>query len=173
MVNPDFFSSPFPRRNRCTNLIGQAEKRSRVGEDTGTLPPKHGPSSGTAARGLPVLFYFPLLMMALWGFSTHAAAAESGFYLSGELGANFASGLDMTGTSNDRASVCDEFINPMFATVTQTEGYENYNCTGPNRGIGNFWKNGFDSAEGILAGAALGYDIKGQIPRPWVGPVQV
>ncbi len=168
MVTPDFFSSPFPRRNRCTNLIGQAEKRSRVGEDTGTLPPKHGPSSGTAARGLPVLFYFPLLMMALWGFSTHAAAAESGFYLSGELGANFASGLDMTGTSNDRASVCDEFINPMFATVTQTEGYENYNCTGPNRGIGNFWKNGFDSAEGILAGAALGYDIRGKYPgRGW------
>lgn len=113
-------------------------------------------------------FSITLLVLTLWGFSTHSAAAEGGFYLSGELGANFASGLDMNGTSDDRASVCDEFINPMFATVTQTAGYENYNCTGPNRGIGNFWENGFDSAEGILAGAALGYDIRGKHPgRGW------
>ena len=107
--------------------------------------------------------------MVLWAPATRAAEdVKSGFYLSGELGANFASGLDMTGSSNDRASACDEFINPMYATVTQTPGYENYNCTGPNRGSGNFWQNQFDSAQGILAGAALGYDFGGKIPnRGW------
>lgn len=148
--------------------IGRTDIMLPVDKDSGPLSPKHGPGPGKAWRGLPFLTYLPLLVLALWGISTPSASAESGFYLSGELGANFASGLDMTGTSNDRASVCDEFINPMFATVTQTPGYENYNCTGPDRGIGNFWKNGFDSAQGILAGAALGYDIRGKDPgRGW------
>ena len=79
---------------------------------------------------------FLICVIATWAFVPSPAQAGSGVYLSIELGANFAPDLDMTGTSNDRASVCDEFINPLFATVTQTEGYENYNCTGPNRGRG-------------------------------------
>ncbi len=85
--------------------------------------------------------------------------ADSGFYISGDLGVNFAEGVDTAGSSNDRASVCDEFINPNFATVMQTSGYENVNCTGPNRGATGGWENKFDNATGILAGAALGYSF--------------
>ncbi len=110
-----------------------------------------------------------LPVVALWGITPPPARAGSGFYLSGELGANFASGLDMIGSSNDRASVCDEFINPFYAMVTQTAGYENYNCTGPNRGLGDDWHNGFDGAEGILAGVAIGYSLGDKFPDRVLG----
>ena len=110
-----------------------------------------------------------LPVVVLWGVTPHLAQAGSGLYLSGELGANFASGLDITGASNDRASVCDEFINPFYATVTQTKGYESYNCTGPNRGLGDDWHNSFDRAEGILAGAAIGYSLRDKYPDRVLG----
>ena len=101
------------------------------------------------------------------------AQAGSGFYVSGEVGANFASGLDTTGTSNDRASVCDEYINSDFATVTQTPGYENFKCTGSDRGAGGRWENEFDGATGILAGAAAGYSFAGQNPNSPLGGLRV
>ena len=107
--------------------------------------------------------------IAICLFASSPAQAGSGLYLSSELGANFAPSVDTTGSSNDRASACDEFINPLFATVTQTPGYENYNCTGPNRGATGGWKNGFDSAEGILAGAALGYSLREKYPESLLG----
>ena len=82
-----------------------------------------------------------------------------GLYVSGELGLNFGKSLDTEGHDTDRASVCDEYTNPMFAMVTQTPGYEDYNCTGPNRGSDSIWENGFGSAEGVLFSTALGYHI--------------
>ena len=63
-------------------------------------------------------------------FAPNSVQAGSGFYLSSELGANFAPSLDTKGSGNDRASVCDEFINPLFATVTQTPGYSASGCWG-------------------------------------------
>ena len=90
------------------------------------------------------------------------ARANSPFYVASELGGNFASALQTSGTSNDRASVCDEFINPMFATVTRSADYEHYNRTGAQRGRGSGWKNGFDHAEGLVAGAVLGYRLSQQ-----------
>ena len=88
--------------------------------------------------------------------------AGSGFYVSGEVGANVASGLDTTGTSNDRASWCDEYINPRY------QEYER--CTGPDRSVGGRWENEFDGATGILAGAAVGYSFAGQNQNsPWGG----
>ena len=66
------------------------------------------------------LLVFVIATWATWVVAPGWAQAGSGFYVSGEVGANFASGMDTTGTSNDRASVCDEYINSMdFATVTQ------------------------------------------------------
>ena len=63
--------------------------------------------------------------------------------------------LGMTGLSNDRASVCDEFINPQYATVTQVAGYEAYNCTGPDRR--DDWVNRFARATGLQTSWVLGY----------------
>ncbi len=102
------------------------------------------------------------------------ARAGSGFYLSSEIGANFASGLETTGTSNDRASVCDEFINPQYHEVETTPGLEKkYNCTGENRGAGDFWKNKFDGGTGILAGAAVGWSFSEQYPDHPLGGFRV
>ncbi|MYA28877.1 MAG: hypothetical protein F4090_00300 [Nitrospira sp. SB0672_bin_25] len=87
--------------------------------------------------------------------------AGSGLYLSSELGANFASGLDNFSRDDDRASKCDEYINPYFAMVP--------GCTDPVHG-GDASKAVYDGAKGILAGAAVGYRLKDAYPgRFWGG----
>ncbi len=120
---------------------------------------------------------FLALVIVMWVMVPGWAQAGSGFYVSGEVGANFAGGLDTTGTSNDRASVCDEYINPRFnevegSTAVDSGGkqYSTYNCTGVNRGSGSGWQNKFDGATGILAGAAVGYSFADQPQNsPWSG----
>lgn len=97
---------------------------------------------------------FLAFALATWVVAPSWAQAGSGFYLSGEVGANVAAGLDTTGTSNDRASWCDEYINPRY------QEYER--CKGPDRSVGGRWENEFDGATGILAGAAAGYSFAGQ-----------
>ena len=89
-------------------------------------------------------FFLFLFVMSI---APGIAWADPGFYLGLELGSNFASGLDFDGSDNDRASICDEYINPQYASVP--------GCTGPR--TGDSWQNSFGSANGILAGAALGY----------------
>ena len=94
-----------------------------------------------------------LLVVALGGVPSPAQG--QGWYLGSELGAHVIPALGMTGLSNDRASVCDEFINPQYATVTQTAGYEAYNCTGPDRR--DDWVNQFARATGLQTSWVLGY----------------
>ena len=55
-----------------------------------------------------------VLVSVAWVFGPTPARAGSGFYLSSELGANFAPELDFLGDSSDGGSVCDPFINPAF-----------------------------------------------------------
>ena len=74
-------------------------------------------------------------------------------------------GLDTTGTSNDRASVCDEYINPRYREMER--------CTGPDRSVGGRWENEFDGATGILAGAAVGYSFAGQNRNSPLGGLRV
>ena len=102
-------------------------------------------------------------MSTRWTFLAAATAvvllvpgfARAGFYLSGDLGANVASGPDLEGHDDDRGAVCDEFINPMFADVP--------GCTDPVR-RGDRWMSRFDGAAGILAGAAAGYRLRDRFP---------
>ena len=122
------------------------------------------------------LLMFVIATWAMWMMTPGWAQAGSGFYVSGEVGANFATGLDTTGTSNDRASVCDEYINPLYDEVENSDAkdsngklYSEYNCTGPDRGVGGRWENEFDGATGILAGAAAGYSFAGQNPERPLG----
>ena len=78
-----------------------------------------------------------MLVLAVFVLAPGWAQAGSGFYISSDIGLNVASGIDTNGYSNDRASVCDEYINP---TYNQVEGsgaidsvgdpYSGYNCTG-------------------------------------------
>ena len=70
-------------------------------------------------------------------------------------GCAVAPGVELLGNSNDRASRCDEFINPRFAEVA--------GCTEPNRGSGAGWKTTYDRAAGILAGLSAGYRFGGRL----------
>ena len=102
-----------------------------------------------------------------------AAQTGSGFYLSSEWGFHVASPLNFIGSSNDRASVCDEFINPMYAMVETVSGYEGYNCTGQNRGSTGDWRNDFDGVTGLLAGAAVGYSFQERYPDNVLGQLRL
>ena len=119
----------------------------------------------------------PLLMLVLATFvmAPSWAQAGSGFYLSSDIGLNIASGIDTTGYSNDRSSVCDEYINPSYRDVYGTPEYtsESVNCTSPNRGATGHWENAFDRATGILAGAAVGYSFGAQNPNGPLGGLRV
>ena len=111
------------------------------------------------------LLMFVIATWAMWMMTPGWAQAGSGFYVSGEVGANFAMGLDTIGTSNDRASVCDEYINPRYREIER--------CTGPDRSVGGRWENEFDGATGILAGAAVGYSFAGQNRNSPLGGLRV
>ena len=106
------------------------------------------------------LFSLGISLATLTVFCIAGPVHAEGFYVSGELGMNFGGSVDVTGKSNDRASVCDGYINSMYETVTQTPGYESYNCTGPNRGAAGGWSNSISSDEGVLFGTAIGYHIR-------------
>lgn len=87
-------------------------------------------------------------VLALAGIEPSSAnESRSSLYVSLDTGANFASGLDFQGGDNDRSSICDEYINPQYASVA--------GCTGPRPG--DSWQGSFGSAGGVLAGATLGY----------------
>lgn len=57
--------------------------------------------------------------------------------------------------SNDRSSICDEYINPNALSVP--------GCTTPDRGAGDGWSAPFSDGRGLLAGVGVEFDIGG----PW------
>ena len=71
------------------------------------------------------------------------------FYASVSLGGNVSGDVAMRSRSNDRASVCDEYINPRALSVP--------GCTSPDRGAGDGWAAPFDGGGGFSAEAELGY----------------
>lgn len=94
-----------------------------------------------------------LAVSVFWTIAPAAAAEEerSGFYLRADLGANAAAGVVLHGKSNDRASRCDEFINPRYAEIP--------GCTDPDRGSSAGWQTAFDPAYGVFAGLAVGHQL--------------
>ena len=89
-----------------------------------------------------------VVVLALAGVvPASAAESRSSLYVSLDTGANFAAGLEFHGGDNDRASICDEYINPQYASIA--------GCTGPRPG--DSWQGSFGSASGVLAGTTLGY----------------
>ena len=57
--------------------------------------------------------------------------------------------------SNDRSSVCDEYINPNALGVP--------GCTTLDRGVGDGWSAPFSDGRGLLAGAGVEFDIAGPL----------
>lgn len=90
------------------------------------------------------------LALALPAAAQTGPERGSGFYLRAEAGLNFAPGVGLHTIDDDRASRCDEFINPGYAGL---EG-----CTDPDRTINavDEWGSDFSDTGGVLLGAAVG-----------------
>ena len=80
-----------------------------------------------------------------------AGRADTRFYVSSGLGGHFAPGLHLVSGDTDRASRCDQFVNPAYAALP--------GCTDSDRTAGavDDWQSRFGGARGLLAGAAFGY----------------
>ena len=83
--------------------------------------------------------------------SLHAQGHAEPLYASISLGGNISGDVTLRSRSNDRASICDEYINPRALSVP--------GCTTPDRGAGDGWAAPFDGGRGFSAEAELGYRI--------------
>ena len=95
----------------------------------------------------------PFLLIIL--FLTTQTLAQTTVYSRINVGVSFNPGLTMTGYSNDRASICDEYINPLFASVT--------GCTDARTGVGDGYSVNYDSALGRAGSVGLGIRINSRI----------
>ena len=84
----------------------------------------------------------------LWTTNSWAQQAAN-IYIGGSAGISRSPGVSMVGDSNDRSSICDEFINPLYAALSQ--------CTVPNRGEGDSWTVPFDGTGGAFGSMFAGY----------------
>lgn len=107
-----------------------------------------------------------LLVLVLATFAMAPGWAQAhfeGFYISSDIGANFASGVRFTGDSNDVASHCDALTNPGLT------GCRDNDFRYTNTFVRD-WAVDFDRGQGILAGAAVGYSFaKGHPNSPLRG----
>ena len=99
------------------------------------------------SRNLHLLIYTGTLLFSI----AKPGLAQHRFYVGGELGVLRSPGLTMVGDSNDRASICDEFINPSYASVP--------GCTDSARGVGDSWSVPFGGALGTVSSAVIGYRL--------------
>lgn len=79
------------------------------------------------------------------------SAAATPVYMGISLGGNVSSDVTVESRSNDRASICDEYINPSALIVP--------GCTSPDRGAGDGWQAPFDNGWGFSIEAELGYKL--------------
>lgn len=92
-----------------------------------------------------------LLTGLLVTLSTCAIQANAQFYYGVSLGLNQSADVTVKSRSNDRSSVCDEYINPRALDVP--------GCTSSGRGSGDGWQANFDSARGLSGELELGYRL--------------
>ncbi|MXW15350.1 MAG: outer membrane beta-barrel protein [Rhodothermaceae bacterium] len=91
-------------------------------------------------------FVISLLLTA-----TSWAQQTAKFYIGGSAGPSWSPNVTVIGDSNDRSSICDEFINPLYALLPE--------CTVPNRGEGDNWSVPFDATWGAFGSAFVGYRL--------------
>ncbi len=93
---------------------------------------------------------FVSLLLGLFCISMLCAPSQAEpLYVSFSLGGNATSAVNMRSRSNDRASICDEYINPRAISVI--------GCNTTTRGTGDGWSAPFNSGSGFSATAELGY----------------
>ena len=79
------------------------------------------------------------------------AQTTARFYVATEVGAQLAPEVIVHNLSNDRASICDEYINPLYASLPQ--------CVVATRGQGDDWRVQYDASRGVVASASVGYHL--------------
>ena len=80
-----------------------------------------------------------------------ATEATAQWYVEVGIGGNTSRDVVVESRSNDRASICDEYINPRALAVP--------GCTTPDRGAGDGWRAPFDPGKGFSAQAELGFQL--------------
>ena len=104
--------------------------------------------SRRARRYRPVLSRFvAVVSMGVVG-CLPAAGATAQWYVGIGIGGNASREVVMESRSNDRASICDEHINPRALSVA--------GCTTADRGAGDGWLAPFDPGTGFSGEAELG-----------------
>lgn len=90
-------------------------------------------------------------LIAILPLAALPTQADVDFYWSAELGGNVAPKVRLLSGDTDRAARCDEFVNPRYAEIEA--------CVNRNRGVGavDDWQSRFDSAGGVFAGVAAGF----------------
>ena len=99
-----------------------------------------------------------MLVLATFVMAPGLAQADSGFYVSGDLGANFSKAVNFTGDSNDVASHCDALTNPGLGDC-RADDFRYTNTFIPD------WAVDFNGGQGILLGTAIGYSIGDNNPQ--------
>ena len=90
-------------------------------------------------------------VVAVVPFVACTGAIAAPLYLGVSVGGAISPDVTVVSRSNDRASICDEYINPGALAVP--------GCSNPNRGAGDGWRAPFDRAAGFSAEAELGYRL--------------
>lgn len=98
----------------------------------------------------PAVSFRRLAPLALAGLSFFAGpgAGAADLYAGFSFGGNVSPSVTLVSRSDDRASICDEFINPRALSIPA--------CTAPGRGAGDGWLAPFDGGSGLSAGAQIG-----------------
>ena len=101
----------------------------------------------TAVKWFP--FFRLLFTLGSMGLFACAGANAADLYAGMAIGGNASPDVTVASRSNDRASICDEYINPGALAIP--------GCTAPNRGAGDGWLAPFGSGGGFSAEAELGF----------------
>ena len=96
----------------------------------------------------PVLSRFVAMVSIAVAACLAAADVTAQWYVGVGIGGNASRDVIMESRSNDRASICDEYINPRALSVA--------GCTSTDRGAGDGWLAPFDPGTGFSGEAELG-----------------
>ena len=96
-----------------------------------------------------------LLRSFLTAVATASALPASAQSIVVDVGRGSIGDYVVVSRSNDRSSVCDEYINPKALGVP--------GCTTRDRGVGDGWSAPFSDGRGLLAGAGVEFDVGGPL----------
>ena len=90
-----------------------------------------------------------MILFAAGLISSNDAHAQ--WYVGVALGGNASRDVALENRSNDRASICDEYINPRALAIPS--------CTAPSRGAGDGWLAPFDPGTGFSTEVEIGFRV--------------